>query len=223
MLEGLKRWFSGGSAAEGPTGLGDFAAWAAARQYVVRAPREGEGLIIDGKQGSHPWRLEWGASQRPYVPGHELRIRAELGLPSDVQLLLLNKPLAEAMEKAVFDQYVEGVQTRIDHETPPEMRWLVMFPKLPGNELGRLRERYAAVASAKPWLLQWIEGPLTQALTAQTVDVQTPLVLMVGRGRLTLRTAMPDPDPHEFEAPIRLFEVALREMRRVAAAGGAAG
>jgi len=219
MLEGIKRWLSG-SGTEGKAGGEEVGAWAAQRQWLVRTPRDSEGLIIDGKQGDHPWRLEWGPSQRPYVQGSELRIRADIGLPSDLQMLVLNKPLQEAMEKAVFDQYVEGVQTRIDTETPPEMRWLVMFPKLSGSELGALRERYAAVASAKPWLQQWLEGGLAQALLAVKADAATPLVLMVGRGRITLRTEMPDADPHEFDAMLKLFDAALKQLRRVAAQAG---
>src|SRR5262245_27078567 len=102
MLEGIKRWFSGGASSDSKPALQEFGAWAAARQYVVRTPKEGEGIIVDGKQGQLPWRLEWGASQRPYVDGNELRIRAEMGLPSDLQVLVINKLLAEAMEKAVF-------------------------------------------------------------------------------------------------------------------------
>ena len=102
-----------------------------------------------------PWRLEWGPSQRPYIQGHELRLRAEMGLAPDLQLVLMNRALQETMEKAVFDQYVEGVQTRIDNQTPPEMRWLVMFPKLSGSEMGALRERYVgAVQHASAGCMQ---------------------------------------------------------------------
>jgi hypothetical protein len=222
MLEGLKRWFGSGKS-ESRFGLDEFASWATARQYVLRQPREGEGLIVDGRQGSHPWRLEWGPSQRPYVDGSELRIRADVAVSSDLQVLVLNRALQESMEKAVFEQYVEGVQTRIDNQTPPEMRWLVMFQKLGGTELGRLRERYAAVGSNKPWLMHWLEGGLTQALMTVSVEEATPLVLMIGRGRLTLRTAMVDADPREFEPMLKLFDAALREARRVISEASAAG
>jgi hypothetical protein len=50
------------------------------------------------------------------------------------------------------------------------MRWLVMYTKLSGSELGRLRERYAAVGSVKGWVHQWLSGPLNDALSA-TVEV----------------------------------------------------
>ena len=53
----------------------------------------------DSLAGATPWRLEWGPSQRPYIQGQELRIRAELGLSSELQLVLMNRALQEAMEK----------------------------------------------------------------------------------------------------------------------------
>ena len=90
--------------------------------------------------------------------GGELRIRAELSVPRELQALVLNRELMDSMEKAVFDQYVEGVQTRIDTTTPPEMRWLVMFPKLSATELKTLRDGYGALSSYKPWLQQWLAG-----------------------------------------------------------------
>ena len=222
MLEGLKRWIAGSPSAATQADLEALKAWAEARQFLWRKPREGEGAIVEGKQGQVAWRLEWGAPQRSYVPGAELRIRAELGLPSDLQVMLLNKPLQEAMEKAVFEQYVEGVQTRMDNQTPPEMRWLVMLPRLSGSAMGRLRERWAAVTSAKPWVLAWLEGALGSALAALRTDPATPLVLTIARGRLTLRTAMPEAEPRDIEPLLRLFETAIREVMRLSAPGGAA-
>ena len=157
MLDGLKRLFSGAPAAA-PEGWEGIAPWAASRHYAFRdVPNEG--FVIDGRLEATPWRLEWGPSQRPYIGGHELRLRAEMGLPSDLQLVVMNRELQETMEQAVFNQYVEGVQTRIDNQTPPEMRWLVMFPRLPAGEMGALHERFIALSNNKGWLVRWLEGP----------------------------------------------------------------
>lgn len=216
MLEGLKRWLAGTAAAAPASGLEGVEPWVAARHYSYRGVPN-EGFVIDGRLAATPWRLEWGPSQRPYIDGQELRLRAEMGLGGDLHLVVMNRELAEALEKAVFDQYVEGVQTRIDNQTPPEMRWLVMFPKLPGSEIPLLRERYAVLSSQKAWLLRWLDGPLTQALLALPVAPGVPVVLMIGRGRLLLRTALADPDVPALQAWLRLFESAIRETRRVAA------
>jgi len=139
-----------------------------------------------------------------------------MGLSSDLQVVVMNRVLQETMEKTIFDQYVEGVQTRIDNQTPPEMRWLVMFPKLGAAELGPLKDRYVALASMKSWLRQWLEGPLAQVLSAQTVDADVPVVIMIGRGRLMLRTAQADAAVSPLQHWLRVFETAMREARRVA-------
>ena len=217
MLDGLKRLFTGSAAATDD--WGGVTPWAASREFSFRGV-PGEGFVIDGRLAATPWRLEWGPSQRPYIKGQELRLRSELGLAPDLQVVVMNRTLQEKMEKDVFDQYVEGVQTRIDNQTPPEMRWLVMFPKLPGTEMPELRERYVALASSKSWLLQWLLGPLSQALAGLRGDESTPIVLMIGRGRLMLRTALPDADAASLQLWLRLFECAMREARRVANESG---
>lgn len=215
MLEGLKRWITSKHAPTG-TGWDDVALWAEQRQYPFRSV-PGEGFVIDGRVAGTEWRLEWGPSQRSYVPGAELRLRAELAVTSSLQLVVMTRTLQEAMEKAMFEQAVENVQTLIDNETPPETRWLVMFPKLPGADMGVLRENFVAVSSMRIWLATWLKGPLAVALAATSSDPAQPVVLMIGRGRLTLRTALPTPDVASLQPWLRLFETAVREARRVTA------
>lgn len=213
MLDGLKRWISGKPAPTG-TGWDDVASWAKQRQYPFRSV-PGEGFVIDGRVAGTDWRLEWGPSQRDYVKGAELRLRAELPVSSALQLVVMTRALQESMEKAMFEQAVESVQTRIDNETPPETRWLVMFPKLPRADMGVLHERFVAVSSMRTWLSMWLQGPLSAALVATATDPAVPLALMMGRSRLTLRTALPTPDVDSLQTWLRLFETAIREARRV--------
>jgi hypothetical protein len=149
------------------------------------------------------------------VVGHELRIRAELPLPSDLQAVVLNRRLQEAIEKTMFEQFVEGVQTRLDTDTPAEMRWVVMHPRLGRAELGELHERYAAAASLKPWLQQWLSGPLSNGLLALDAAPDAAFVLTLNRGRLTLRAEVDEASPARFEPFLRLFELAVREAGRV--------
>ncbi|MBG6082810.1 hypothetical protein [Rubrivivax gelatinosus] len=213
MLEGLKRLFTSRSSS-GSRRWDAVSTWAETRQWAFRGVRDHDGFVVEGRfRGKRPWRLEWGPSQRPYIVGAELRLRSECGLPPDLQALVMGRELQQRLEKQVFDQYVEGVQTRIDDQTPPEMRWLVMFPRLTGLELGDLREHYVAMASAKPWLMQWLAGPLGERLAAAPGG-DTPFVLMAARGRLTLRVAQPDPDNAALEAWLALFEVAVHEAQR---------
>lgn len=224
MLKSLRRLLSKGPAPLETTALQQ---WALERGHGYRKVRDAEGCVIEGRQGPQAWRIEWGASQRDYIEGFELRLIAELDLPPELMAMVLNRRLMEAMEKAVYEHFVDDVQTRIDTDTPPEMRWLVMYTKLTAQDLGRLRERYGAVCSVSPWLLQWLTSPLNDAL-ATTIDMvpeAAPVVLTIGRGRLTLRTTMPQPDGARLAVWFSVFEHAIREAKRLGtewrdAAGG---
>lgn len=216
MLDSLRRLLSKGPK---PTDLSLFEAWAQERGFQLKRVRDADGCTIE-PQGAGPngWRIEWGDSQRSYITTREVRLSAEIGTPREMLVLVLNRELMETMEKIVFDQYVEDVQTRIDTETPPEMRWLVMFPKLTGGELGKLKERYAAIASIKPWLQLWLGSGLEEAL-ATTIDPQpahVPVVLTITRGRLTLRTAMPEPDPALLTRWFTVFDRVMPVARQLA-------
>jgi hypothetical protein len=225
MLKLLRRLLSRGTGPVEPLAL---QRWAEEHGYSFRRVRgQAQGCVIEGQQGTQTWRIEWGASQRSYIPGPELRLMAELDLPKELMAMVLNRSLMAVMEKTVYEQFVDDVQTRIDIDTPSEMRWLVMFTKLGAQDMGRLRERYAAVSSVSPWLVQWLAGPLNDALAATTEMVQPdqPVALTIGRGRLTLRTSLPQPDAAGLAVWFSVFEHAVREARRLGtewrdAAGG---
>ena len=122
MLDSIKRWLGPGRASRRDW-LAQVA-WAQSNGWQLRGVRDAEGFVIDGHCGTLAWRLEWGPSQRSYIAGNELRLRAELEVPRELQALVLDRVLMESMERAVFDEYVEDVQTRIDTGTPAEMRFV---------------------------------------------------------------------------------------------------
>ena len=214
MLNLMRRLLARGPAPVEPLALEQ---WAQAHGHKFRRVHCAAGCVIEGQLGAQPWRIEWGASQRSYIPGFELRLIAELGLPKGLMCLVLNRSLMAAMEKAVYDQFVDDVQTRIDTDTPAEMRWLVMYSKVGSQDLGRLRERYGAVGSVLPWLVQWLASPLNDALVATAEDIPSdqPVALTIGRGRLTLRTALLKPDAGALAIWFSVFEHALREACRL--------
>jgi hypothetical protein len=212
MLHTIKRWFSSATG-----GWADAEAWAGQRRLAFKRSRDGEGFVIERDAGEASWRLEWGPSQRPYIDGFELRLRAETG-EADLQMLILSRSLMDAMEAEVFEQFTEELQTRVDTATPEEMRWLVLFPKLPPQELKILRDSIGAVGSSPHWVAQWLEGPLAaqlQQARSSWLAPEDPLALVLQRGRLTLRLSMPHPDADRLSAAVALFEVALKEARRV--------
>lgn len=238
MLESLRRLLNKGPKS---ADMSPLQSWAEGQKLQFKRIRDAEGCLIEpvpaagssrtDSTGEGGWRIEWGESQRSYITTREVRFTAEVGTPREMLAMLLNRELMETMEKAVFEQYVEDVQTRIDTQTPPEMRWLVMFPKFANTELGRLKDRYAAVASIKPWLQLWLSNGLEEALlnTPDNTAASAPVVIVINRGRLTLRTAMAEPDA---ELVARWFKVFMRIMpvaRKLArdwtdaTAGGATG
>ncbi len=223
MLESFKRFFSG----QGPgADWRDVAEWAAKRGISYKRAREDEGFVLDGALDGKPWRIEWGPPQRSYIAGRELRIRMELKLPSDLQMLLLSKPLMELLEKQTYEQFTEGMQTQIDTSTPEEMRWLVMFAKVNMNGFRVLRGHFGAVASTPATGLAWIEGSLAHQLERALGTLlrnDPPFVLMTLRGRSYLRTQLIDPDPASLSTAIAIFEAAVTRALEVAAQHGEGG
>jgi hypothetical protein len=175
--------------------------------------------VIDTRAGELEGRIEWGPSQRHYLGSHELRLRGELTSGHDMHALVMPRALMEQVESELFSQFVGGVQTRLDDETPEEMRWLAMSPKLSPGLLGDLKPHYAGVGSHVPWLAHWLQGPLGELLLQRAngpAELAPPFALIAHRGRLTLRVAVPEPDVTAVQAAKELFEVALAQARLTA-------
>jgi hypothetical protein len=173
--------------------------WAEARGAQFTSTREGTGFLIEQPKASPgPLRIEWGVSQRSYLPGTELRMRCELGLHPDLQLMEL--------------------KTRVDTDTPEEMRWLVMFPKFNHAASQLVRQRYGIVGVTKDLTGAWIDGDLGEVLAQASQDLLPdghPFVLMCMRGNLYLRTEMAEADLPKVQALVKLLETAAREALRV--------
>lgn len=217
ILEAFKRWLQRPSdAGFDATGLEH---WADERKFVWRRVRDEQGFVIEGRQGSLPWRMEWGSPQRAYFSGAEFRLRADAAVPPELHALLITRRLQERLEAEVFDHFVGDLQTRVDTRIPPEVRWLMIYSPVPAGSHLPLKERWTAVSNVKAWMDGWLSSPLGKELMHSSVTTEEPTVLMIARSRLTLRTQMPHPDVEQVEAAIRVFETALREARRTAATG----
>lgn len=193
--------------------------WAAARGADFTQTRDGLGFLIEQPSAlPGPLRIEWGVSQRSYLPGTELRMRCEVGLHPDLQLMVLCRTLMEHLERAVFEAYTDTLKTRVDTDTPEEMRWLVMFPKFNNATSQIVRQRYGVVGVTKDLSSAWLDGELSEALAQASQDLLPeghPFVLMSMRGNLYLRTEMSEPDLPRVQALVRLLEIAAREAQRV--------
>ena len=216
MLESLKRLF--GRQGHHDRDLTEIEEWAKRRGHGFKRVRDEDGFVIDGVLEGKPWRIEWGPSQRDYIVGHELRLRMELELPSDTQMLVLSRPLMDSLERKTFEEFTDNVQTQIGTKTPEEMRWLVMFPKVDLASLKNLRLRFGAVSSVPATGLAWLEGPLANLLETAAkgwLSEETPLVLMTLRGRAYLRLELAGPDPKTVASALALFETAVAQAIRV--------
>lgn len=205
--------------------------WAASQGWQWRGVSPEEGFVIEPMaDAAPPWRIEWGASQRDYIEGFELRLRAELALPAALQVALFDRALHARLERAVFEEFVGDLHTRIDARTPPEMRWLVMLAKVPSQHLGALRKVAVAVGSDADWVRRWLDGALSEGLVkalarpsnqsgegepvsgvaeASTTEISL-LAMTIARGRLTWRAPLALPDVASVERMKSLFDLAVQ-------------
>lgn len=214
MINPFRRWFGGAH---------DDAQWRAALDWAkthghrFARSRDGSGFVIEPARVDAGWRLEWGEAQRHYMGGPELRLRADLGNGGELKMLVITRALMGQLEQEVFEDVTDGTQTRMDDNTPEEMRWLVLFPKVPRAVLGVLRERFAALSNLPRAAPLWLEGPLSQQLEASSAWLaeDQALVMTVQRGRISQRCAMAQPQLPALQSALALFEVARTAAQRV--------
>jgi hypothetical protein len=211
----LGRWFGGASSAT----LADVRRWAESQGFRFAPVRGSEGFVIESEPGPHAWRAEWGPSQREYFDGQELRVRTDIGEAGDLQMLIITKRLAALLEQQVFEGYTEGTQTVMDDSTPEEMRWLVLFPKVPRAVLAGLAERFTMIANRGAAAPLWLEGALSTQLEAVApwLGENTALAMIVQRSRFVLRMELAKPTPDALQSAVGLAGVAAAAARRVAA------
>lgn len=220
MLRSLKRWL--GLAPPGAA-WPSVTQWAQACGYAFRRERDDRGFVVEGALDGATWRLEWGPSQRDYLQGRELRLRCELGLPQDLQMMLMSLPLMEALERDAFGRFTEGAQTETDLDVPEEMRWLALFRKADLSRHRSLRPWIGGVAAVSGTVEVWLDEPAFVQQLERAVDPGgagaarfEPLVLMTLRGRLYLRSQCDDPTPEILQQAQRLFVCAAERAQAVA-------
>jgi hypothetical protein len=217
MLDAFKRLIGGRGAGPGWNAVSQ---WALDHQLKFKREHEGEGFVIEGAADKRPWRLEWGPPQRLYITGRELRLRIELGLSPNLQLLLLSQPLLEQLESQMYERFTESTQTMIDGATPEEMRWLAMFPKVNYKADKAVRMRFGLIGAPTDAAAAWVEGPLVSRLEEAgngLLKKEPAFLMMVLRGRLYLRMQMPEPDVGSIGQAISLFETAAQQAMKLVA------
>ncbi|MES2091122.1 MAG: hypothetical protein V4532_14255, partial [Pseudomonadota bacterium] len=129
-------------------------------------------------------------SQRSYIKGKELRFRSETKMAPDVQILLLSRVLAHALETQVFTSFTNAMQTQVDNTLPDEMRWLPMHPRVVLTDPPVLSKRFVILSNAEVVARQWLDDSLLAVLEDAASSWWTDslqMVLTINRGRLTIR------------------------------------
>jgi hypothetical protein len=146
-----------------------------------------------------------------------------LGLPPDLQMLLMTKSLRERLSKEAFDNATQTNQTSLDGAVGEETRWLVVFPKIPLIGSSILRTCFAGVSSLPHEGEAWVEGPLAHGLeraASTSLAAQPPFLLMTLRGRIYLRLQLESAEEEDVAAAVTLFGIAAAAARRVGRARG---
>lgn len=218
MFDAIKRMI-GSASGGGATDEGQvLAAWAKAEGHIFKRvkAKTGSGFVVESVEG---WRVEWGASQRTYVSGKELRFRCDAGVASDVQMIMLSKALSQVLETDVFSRFTNAMQTQIDNSLPDEMRWLAMHPRVPLNDQPALARRFVLFSNAEGVARQWLDEQALRTLEDAAANWWTDtlvMVLTVNRGMLTLRMTGDGLQPLQLKLVGELFQVLAMRLKAVA-------
>ena len=171
--------------------------WGEARGLQAAPTKDGKGFSMTGTTSNKPWTLECGRSSRDYIRGDELRARADLKVNDDAFVLIMNRPLKDALETRAYEMYTDTLQTTAHPSLPEEMRWLAMYPEADWPAMPRpFWNRYVALSDQLEHAVAWIDKDLMRLLVSWPEpgpDDQVPFILMVLRGKAYLRMQyMPD-------------------------------
>lgn len=165
--------------------------WAASQGFSLSIMGGGESMAVEGKVSGKPWRMELGKATRGYIRGEELRARAELGLPEDLAVMVMNRPLKDALEKKAYSMITDTLQTTADPNLPEEMRWLAMYDEVGWDSLpGAFWNRYSVIADQRDHALAWVDPGLAQLMMDwpdPSPSPEVPFMMLVLRGKAYLR------------------------------------
>ena len=197
-----------------PAEPGAVSEWAVTKGFAFTGMGEGidRRFALAGQVVSKPWKLECGKSTRDYIRGEELRARAELNLNDDVAVLVMNRPLKEALEKRAYEIYTDTLQTTADPSLPEEMRWLAMYPEAGWESLSpEFWKRYSVLAEKPEQAVVWINNHLAELLMnwpEPAPNEQVPFMLMILRGKAYLRMQYIPADMPTLEHAAKIFTYA---------------
>jgi len=195
MFERFKKAFSRDAkdqvGANSQLARGPVSEWAATQGFGFSVDGTGHGVSLEGQVRGRPWRLQLGSPSRHYIRGEELRARAELGVKEDAAVLVMNRPLKEALEKQAYEMYTDNLRTSADPRLPEEMRWLAMYDEVGWDKLPRdFWDRYGVLSERPQDAQDWIHPDLGRLMLEwpdPAPSTEVPFMLLLMRGKVYLR------------------------------------
>ena len=220
MFDKLKKAFSReakAAASEGPPSQisqlhAPVSEWAAAQGFAVSMHGAGQTLKMQGKVGGKPWLMEVGAPSRNYIRGEEVRARAELGLNEDLAVMIINRPLKEALEAKAYGMITNELQTTADPNLPEEMRWLAMYDEVGWDSLPMpFWQRYSVLTDVRENALAWVDPQFAELLLdwpEPAPSREVPFMLLLLRGKAYMRMEYSPADMPTFRHAAAIFQCA---------------
>lgn len=151
----------------------------------------GVGFGIRGTLQGKPWKLERAAASRDYISGEEIRGRADIAVDPQANIVIMNRPLKELLEKRAYALYTDSVETHAGPTLMEEMRWLALYPEVGWERIpDSFWKRYAVMTNQRAQAIKWVTPELATLLTCwpeQATNASVPFILMVMRGKAHLR------------------------------------
>jgi len=214
MFERIKKAFAReAKPADVPSQLaaGPVSEWAATQGFGFSIDA-GENIALEGKVGGRPWRIHLGRPTRNYIFGEEVRARGELGIDESVSVLVMNRPLKEALEKRAYEMYTNSLQTSVDTSLPEEMRWLAMFEEVGWESLpDAFWTRLAILTDNRENALKWIDADLAALMTnwpAPGPTAEVPFLALLLNGKAYLRMEYTPAELPTLQHASRIFTAA---------------
>ena len=205
MFDRIKKALSrGGKEPGGPESLasqlghGPLSEWAATQGFGFSTDVSGHEIALESQVEGKPWRMQLGRPTRNYILGEELRARAELGVKDAAAVLVINRPLKEALEKQAYAIYTDPLQTSVSPDLPEEMRWLSMFDEVAWEGPSEaFWDRFAVLTDHKESATAWVNEGLVKLLVhwpqpAPSLEVPFMILLLRGKGYLRMEYSPAD-------------------------------
>lgn len=147
---------------------------------------------MGGRLLDRPFRAECIVSSRAYIQGMELMAKADLGLSSEVNVIVMNRALKRTLEvlaNGLYAGITDALQTTAS-ALPEEVRWLSAYRDAgwPGP-VDQFWGRYAVLTDAPGMARHWLNAESVAMLMDWPGEPEgdAPRIFMLTRGKTYLR------------------------------------